>query len=61
MGIENTNIVLRSLGVEKLVFATDYPDSRSIRAIEFTIHIVIFWDKWILHKKKLKIFVNIML
>ena len=25
MGIENTNIVLRSLGVEKLVFATDYP------------------------------------
>ena len=29
MGIENTNIVLRSLGVEKLVFATDYPDSRS--------------------------------
>lgn len=34
MGIENTNIVLRSLGVEKLVFATDYPDSRSIRAIE---------------------------
>ena len=34
MGIENMNIVLRSLGVEKLVFATDYPDSRSIRAIE---------------------------
>ena len=34
MGIKNTNKMLRSLGVENLVFATDYPDSRSIQATE---------------------------
>lgn len=31
-GIEATNKILRALGVDKLVFATDYPESRSISA-----------------------------
>jgi len=31
-GIENTNTILRKFGVDKLVFATDYPDSRSLPA-----------------------------
>ena len=30
-GIEQTNQILRSIGVEKLVFATDYPDSRCLQ------------------------------
>lgn len=34
MGIKNTNKMLRLLGVKNLVFATDYPDSRSIQAME---------------------------
>jgi predicted TIM-barrel fold metal-dependent hydrolase len=32
IGVEKTNEVLRSFGVENLIFATDYPDSRSIDA-----------------------------
>lgn len=30
-GIEETNKILRSFGVEKLVFATDYPDNRKLK------------------------------
>ena len=33
-GIEHANQILRSIGVEKLVFATDYPDSRCLNANE---------------------------
>ncbi len=33
-GIKKTNGILRSFGVEKLIFATDYPASRSIRPQE---------------------------
>ena len=31
-GIRKANQILRSIGVEKLVFATDYPDSRTLKA-----------------------------
>lgn len=31
LGIAETNCVLRRIGVDKLVFATDYPDSRSLK------------------------------
>ena len=34
LGIEKTNQVLRTIGVHKLVFATDYPDSRRLRPNE---------------------------
>lgn len=30
-GIEETNKILRSFGLEKLVFATDYPDNRKLK------------------------------
>ena len=33
-GIKKTNEILRSIGVEKLVFATDYPDSRFLSPTE---------------------------
>lgn len=33
-GIEKTNEILRKIGVEKLVFATDYPDSRCLKPTE---------------------------
>lgn len=33
-GIEETNKILRRIGVEKLVFATDYPDSRCLKPTE---------------------------
>lgn len=33
-GIGRANQILRSIGVEKLVFATDYPDSRCLQANE---------------------------
>ena len=33
-GIERANEILRSIGVDKLVFATDYPDSRCLQANE---------------------------
>lgn len=33
-GVEETNKILRKIGVEKLVFATDYPDSRSLKPTE---------------------------
>ena len=33
-GIEGANSVLRSIGVERLVFATDYPDSRCLQPTE---------------------------
>ena len=32
--IEKTNAVLRSIGVKKLIFATDYPDSRSVKPVK---------------------------
>lgn len=34
LGIEESNRILRLIGVEKLVFATDYPDSRSLKPTE---------------------------
>ncbi len=33
-GIEKTNKILRSFGVDRLVFASDYPDSRCLKANE---------------------------
>lgn len=33
-GIERTNAILRLIGVDKLVFATDYPDSRHLQPTE---------------------------
>ena len=33
-GIEKSNVILRSFGVERLVFATDYPESRNLDASE---------------------------
>ena len=33
-GIKKTNEILRSIGVDKLVFATDYPDSRCLSPTE---------------------------
>lgn len=33
-GVEETNKILRKIGVEKLIFATDYPDSRSLKPDE---------------------------
>ena len=33
-GIKKTNEILRSIGVEKLVFATDYPDNRCLSPTE---------------------------
>lgn len=33
-GITKTNQILRQLGVDRLVFATDYPDSRSLKSEE---------------------------
>lgn len=33
-GIEETNTILRFLGVDQLVFATDYPDSRQLQPAE---------------------------
>ena len=33
-GIGKTNEILRAIGVEKLVFATDYPDSRRLKPNE---------------------------
>ena len=33
-GIKKTNEILRSMGVNRLVFATDYPDSRCLKPIE---------------------------
>ena len=33
-GIEQVNKILRSFGVDKLIFATDYPDSRCLKADE---------------------------
>ena len=33
-GIEGANRVLRLIGVDKLVFATDYPDSRCLQPAE---------------------------
>ena len=33
-GINKTNEILRSIGVDKLVFATDYPDSRCLSPTE---------------------------
>ena len=33
-GIEKANGILREIGVEKLVFATDYPDSRCLKPTE---------------------------
>lgn len=33
-GIKKTNNILREFGIEKLVFATDYPDSRSLKPDE---------------------------
>ncbi len=33
-GINKTNEILRSIGVERLVFATDYPDSRCLKPTE---------------------------
>lgn len=33
-GIERANKILRLIGVEKLVFASDYPDSRCLKPIE---------------------------
>lgn len=32
VGIETTNKILRDFGVDRLVFATDYPENRSIAA-----------------------------
>lgn len=34
LGIEKTNRILRSLGVDKLIFASDYPDSRCLKPNE---------------------------
>ena len=34
LGIEGANRVLRSIGVDRLVFATDYPDSRCLQPSE---------------------------
>lgn len=34
LGLEKANKALRSIGVERLVFATDYPDSRCMRPTE---------------------------
>lgn len=34
LGIEKTNRILRSLGVDKLIFASDYPDSRRLKPNE---------------------------
>ena len=34
LGIGKTNEILRAIGVEKLVFATDYPDSRRLKPNE---------------------------
>lgn len=33
-GMQETNRILRKIGVEKLIFATDYPDSRSLKSTE---------------------------
>ena len=33
-GIAKTNEILRSFGVDRLIFATDYPDSRSLQPDE---------------------------
>lgn len=33
-GIQRTNEILREIGVEKLIFATDYPDSRCLKPKE---------------------------
>lgn len=33
-GVENTNHILRSFGVERLVFASDYPDNRILKPEE---------------------------
>lgn len=34
VGVEKANEILRKIGVEKLVFATDYPDSRCLKPTE---------------------------
>ena len=34
LGIEKTNRILRSFGVDKLIFASDYPDSRCLNPNE---------------------------
>ena len=34
VGIEKTNQILRSFGADRLIFATDYPDSRSLQPDE---------------------------
>ena len=34
LGIEDANRILRSIGVDRLVFATDYPDSRCLQPAE---------------------------
>ncbi|MDO5028048.1 MAG: amidohydrolase family protein [Bacillota bacterium] len=34
LGLEKTNEILRKLGVDRLVFASDYPDNRSLKADE---------------------------
>lgn len=34
LGIEGANRVLRSIGVDRLIFATDYPDSRCLQPTE---------------------------
>ena len=34
LGIEGANKALRSIGVDRLIFATDYPDSRSLKPTE---------------------------
>ena len=34
LGIKKTNNILRSFGVDKLIFASDYPDSRCLKPNE---------------------------